>query len=174
MKTIQILKFSFIILLGLFVSHGASAQKAPENRASPLDSVSGKVGQATISIKYSSPSVKGRKVWGSLVPYNQIWRAGANEATVFTTDKDITVEGKSLPAGSYAFFVIPVEEGDWTVIFNKTSNQWGAYKYDEKQDALRAKVKVKKTSPNERLTYRITPTGFSLLWEAIEIPVAIK
>jgi len=170
----QLLKVFSIVLFGILFSNNAFAQKPTENRASPLDSVSGKVGKANISIKYSSPSVKGRKIWGSLVPYDQVWRAGANEATVFKTDQNITVEGKPLPAGSYSFFVIPSEKGDWTVIFNKTINQWGAYKYDEKQDALRAHVKVRKTTPNERLAYRITPTGFSLLWENTEIPVAIK
>jgi hypothetical protein len=170
MKMNQLLNFFTLILFGILLSTNVFAQ----NRVSPLDSVSGKVGKANVSIKYSSPSVKGRKVWGSLVPYDQIWRAGANEATVFNTDQDLTIGGKTLPAGSYSFFVIPSEKGDWTVIFNKTSNQWGAYKYDEKQDALRTKVKVRKTTPNERLTYKITPEGFSLLWENIEIPVAIK
>ncbi|WP_293897741.1 DUF2911 domain-containing protein [Sporocytophaga sp.] len=175
MKMNLLLKVFSFFLFGTLFSINAFAQKPTENRASPLDSVSGKVGKANISIKYSSPSVKGRKIWGSLVPYDQVWRAGANEATVFKTDQPITIEGKTLPAGSYSFFVIPSEKGDWTAIFNKNFNQWGAYKYDEKQDALRTHVKVRKTtSPNERLAYKITPTGFSLLWENTEIPVAIK
>jgi hypothetical protein len=85
-----------------------------------------------------------------LEKYGKVWRAGANEATVFTTSKDITVEGKKLPAGTYGFFAIPTET-NWTVIFNKVAKQWGAYKYDQAQDALRVTVTPVKTAMNERL-----------------------
>src|ERR1700712_3019336 len=101
---------------------------------SPRDSVSGTVAGSHLKIWYGSPSVKGRKVFGGLEPFGKVYRAGANEATTFTTTKNITVEGKNLPAGTYAFFVIPVENGPWTVIFNKTAVQWGAFKYDQSKD----------------------------------------
>lgn len=145
-----------------------------EKVESPRDSVSGKIGEASITVSYGSPSVKQRKIWGDLVPYNTVWRAGANEATVFTTDKAIKVEGKDLPAGQYSFFAIPGEK-EWTIIFNKTAKQWGAYKYAESNDALRVVVKAKKSSSsNERLVYKINKKSLSLLWENLEVPVSIQ
>lgn len=157
--------------MAVLVPASLSAQKTI---ASPRDSVKGMASGATISINYGSPSVKGRKIWGDLVPYSKVWRAGANEATTFTTDKDIMVEGKKLAAGTYALFVIPTEK-QWTIIFNKTARQWGAYDYKEKDDALRVTVSPKKSAAmNERLAYRINDEGFSLLWENLEVPVTIK
>ena len=150
------------------------ANYAQKKVASPRDSVSGKVGATSIAINYGSPSVKGRVIWGDLVPYNQVWRTGANEATRFTCDKDINIEGKSLAKGTYAFFAIPSEK-EWVLIFNKDANQWGAYKYQESQDVLRVKVQAKKSSSmHEQLIYKINASGFSLLWENLEIPVSIK
>src|SRR6478735_7866420 len=105
MKTTSNLKKHFcLLLLALFTSGVIIAQDNPATRPSPPDSVTGKIGAATIKINYSSPSVKGRKIWDGLVPYGQVWRSGANEATTFQTDKEIKVEGKSLPAGKYGFF----------------------------------------------------------------------
>lgn len=142
--------------------------------ASPRDSVSGKAAGSTLTINYGSPSVKGRKIWGDLEPWGKVWRAGANEATTFTTTKAIKVEGKELAAGTYGFFLIPNENGTWAVIFNKVAKQWGAFKYDEKQDALRVNVKVKKAAAHERLVYTISAKGFSLLWDTTEVPVSVK
>lgn len=164
--------FMFVVCAFLISVNDVNGQAKPV--ASPADSISAKVGKSTIEIKYSSPSVKGRKIWGELVPFEKVWRAGANKATIFTTSEDIKVEGKSLAAGSYALFMIPTAL-NWTVIFNKTSDQWGAYKYEEGQDALRVSVKPKKVSAaKERLTYVINKGGFVLQWENIEVPVAIK
>lgn len=173
MKKTQVLgTFTFVVCALLFSVKGANAQAKPV--ASPADSISAKIGKATIEIKYSSPSVKGRKIWGELVPFDKVWRAGANKATIFTTSEDIRVEGKPLAAGSYALFMIPTAL-NWTVIFNKTSDQWGAYKYEEGQDALRVAVKSKKVSASkENLTYVINKNGFVLQWENIEVPVTIK
>ena len=98
----------------LFFGH-SFAQGDKSTRPSPPATATGKAGGATITIDYSSPSVKGRKIWGGLEPYNKIWRAGANEATIFTTDKAIKVEGKSLPAGKYSLFATPGEK-TWTII----------------------------------------------------------
>lgn len=142
--------------------------------ASPRDSVSGSAAGSTITINYGSPSVKGRKVWGELEAYGKVWRAGANEATTFTTTKAIKVQGKPLAAGTYGFFLIPNENGTWTAIFNKVAKQWGAYKYDEKQDALRVDVKTKTSPATERLVYTVAPSGFSLKWDTIEVPVSVK
>lgn len=167
--------FAFLICcFSLLVSAQLLAQDNGKAKASPAASATGKIGQATVAIAYHSPAVKGRKIWGDLVPYNKVWRAGANEATTFTTDRDLMVEGKKLPAGTYALFAIPAEQ-EWTIIFNKKAKQWGAYEYDAAQDALRVKVKpVKAAKMNERLTYTLDQTGFSLNWENLKVPVRIK
>jgi hypothetical protein len=168
---ISLFKTACIFILSLFVSLSSFGQK---KIASPRDSVSGKIGKANITINYGSPSVKGRVIWGDLVPYNKVWRAGANEATTFTTDQAVQVEGKNLAAGGYGFFVIPGEK-EWTIIFNKTAKQWGAYEYKEKDDVLRVAVKANKSAAlNERLVYKITASGIILAWENLEVPVSIK
>ncbi|GAB2531351.1 DUF2911 domain-containing protein [Spirosoma aerophilum] len=165
-----------LTLAGVLISLISLAQGGQTNRPSPPAIASGKVKEATISIHYGSPSVKGRDVWaatGAIAPYGKIWRSGANEATTFETDKAISVEGKTLPAGKYGFFTIP-DEKEWTVIFNKVSSQWGAFKYDPAQDVLRVTAKPKKSAQmNERLVYDVTGKGIVLRWENIELPIAI-
>lgn len=152
---------------------------AQAEKASPATTASGKVKDATITINYSSPAVKGRKVFGGLVPYDKVWRAGANEATLFETDKDIKVEGKDLPAGKYSLYAIPGEK-EWSIIFNKQTGQWGIKRggdssRDAAQDALTVTAKPKKSaSLNERLAYDVTNNGFTLRWENVEVPVSIK
>jgi hypothetical protein len=166
------MKFSFI--LAVLISATAFSQENKAARPSPPDSASGKIGAATIKINYSSPSVKGRQIWGQLVPYGEVWRAGANEATTFETDKNIQVEGKSLPAGKYGLFAIPNRD-EWTIIFNKVPNQWGAFKYDASKDQLRVTVKPQKSATShERLSYAVTSNGFTLRWENLEVPVSVK
>jgi len=171
-RSVQIKGMVSFVFVFLF-SVAAFAQNS-KPVASPRDSVSGKVAGATITINYGSPAVKGRKVFGELEKFGKVWRAGANEATTFTTDKDIKVEGKALPAGTYAFFLIPTESGQWTVIFNKVAKQWGAFKYEEGQDALRVMVTPKKIASQERLKYVINPHGFSMKWSTTEVPVRIQ
>ena len=145
------------------------------SRPSPPAQVSQKVENTNITISYGQPSVKGRKIWGELVPYGQVWRAGANEATTFEISQDVKVEGQILAEGKYGFFTIPNEK-EWTIIFNKVPNQWGAFKYDDKQDALRVSVKPKKSSKfHEQLTYTISPKGtVAILWENLEVNFKVK
>lgn len=163
-----------ILLVVISVSFSASAQEA-KPVPSPPATATGKIKDATITIKYSSPAVKGRKIWGGLEKYDAVWRAGANDATTFETDKDIMIEGKNLPAGKYSFFLIPRESGKWTAIFNKEAKQWGAYKYQEAKDQLRVDVKTKALKETqERLVYKIGRKDFSLEWEKISVPVAVK
>lgn len=170
-------KASLMVCLVLLCSIAASAQeKAP---ASPPANASAKIGAADVSVKYSSPSVKGRKVWGELVPYGQVWRTGANEATTITFSKDVTVEGQPLKAGTYALFTIPAEN-EWTIVFNKTAKQWGAFKYDEAQDALRVKVKPTAAKAiNERMKIDVAPKGknagvVTIMWENVAVPFNVK
>lgn len=164
--------FAFLVLALLSSVFAVAQEKKP--LASPRDSVSGKIGKATVTINYGSPSVKGRQIWGALVPMDSVWRAGANEATTFSTDQDVTIEGQALPAGKYALFAIP-SANQWTIIFNKVAKQWGAYKYDASQDALRITVKPRKSATmHERLKYVINKKGFALQWENLEVPVSVK
>ena len=127
-----------------------------------------------ITIDYSSPGVKDRKVLGNLIPNGKIWRLGANEATTFEVDQDVLVEGQKLPTGKYALFSIQ-DGGDWTFIFNKEPNQWGAYDYDASKDALRINV-TPGTSDNftERMTFMVKETKKGAAevvfnWEKIEL-----
>ena len=147
---------------------------AQEKRPSPAAVANGKINGANITINYSSPFVKGRKIWGELVPFNKIWRAGANEATTIETDKDLTIEGSKLPAGKYSFFVIP-SENESVLIFNKVAKQSGASNYNEKEDQLRVTVKQKVSSSNtESLAYRIDKNSIILSWEKWDIPFSVK
>ena len=172
MKTI--IKTATVLFATMAISVNAFAQEA-KKPASPAATATGKIKDATITIAYSSPSVKGRTIWGGLEAYDKVWRAGANEATTFETDKDITVQGKKLPAGKYSFFLIPKESGTWTAIFNKEPKQWGAYKYEEAKDALRVDVKTKPLpATQETLVYKINNKGFTMDWDKISVPVEIK
>ncbi len=137
-----------LLLIFIATTNFAVGQKA---KASPRENVTGKINTATISIDYGSPSVRGRKIWGALVPFDKIWSAGANEATTFETDKDLIVEGEKLPAGNYSLFIIPNEK-ECIVIFNKKSDQWGAYNYSKDLDQLRVEVSPKEeTKSTEKL-----------------------
>ncbi len=170
--------FTTKMILSFFVFFAASFLYAQE-RPSPPATVTGQIGDATVTINYSSPAVKDREIWGALVPYDKIWRAGANQATIFETDKDLMIEGKKLPAGKYSFFLIPGENG-WNAIFNSETGQWGIKRtgeanLDRANDVLNVTVIPKKsTEPNERLVYRVHPLGFSLLWDELEIPFVIS
>ena len=152
-------------LTTLFILALGTAIAFAQEKASPAKVAEGTAGGSKITINYSSPAVKGRMIWGDLVPLGQVWRAGANEATTFTTSKDILVEGQKLPAGTYSFFIIP-NEGTSTMIFNKVAQQWGAFNYDSKQDQLRVNVPSQQTSTmEERLVYEVKPDKFEIRWE---------
>ncbi|WP_443938092.1 DUF2911 domain-containing protein [Pedobacter sp. MW01-1-1] len=170
----KIVKLVCLFLVTSVVSVHVQAQESA-SRPSPAASATGTIKGAEITINYSSPSVKDRKIWGKLVPYNKVWRAGANEATTFESTKDLKIEGKVLPAGKYSFFVIPKETGTWTVIFNKEPKQWGAFKYEESKDQLRVEVKpTALVAKQEQLLYKIDSKGFSLNWDKVAVPVKVK
>lgn len=163
-----------IVLFSIVFSFASLVAAQDKPRESEKATASGKIGSTEISITYGSPSVKGREIWGKLVPYGQIWRAGANEATTIEFSKDIKIEGKTLSAGKYGFFAIPNEK-EWTVIFNKVPNQWGAFKYDAAQDALRINVKPKKAKAmTEKLMYAVGKNAVSLVWENVEVSFGVK
>jgi hypothetical protein len=138
-------------------------------RTSPRAEVMQSVAGAEVRIAYGRPAVKEREIWGKLVPYSRVWRAGANEATTFTLSRDARIEGHALPAGTYAFFVIPTKE-EWTVVFNRVPRQWGAFNYNPAFDALRCKVKPSDGAHEEWLRYRIEASAkdavvVTLAWE---------
>lgn len=161
----------------LFGSVTATAQDDKAKRPSPPAKATQTLASgAVISIDYSSPALKGRTMGKDVEPKKgEVWRAGANEATVFATSKNITVEGKTLPAGKYGFYVLS-GDGDWTVIFHKKSDLWGADGYEQANDALRVKVKPGKTATaTDRLTYKISKDGkVSLLWGTLDLSFSVK
>lgn len=160
-----------LLIIALVTVTFVNAQNKP---ASPAATATGKINGATISINYSSPSVKGRVIWGELVPFNKIWRAGANAATTIESDKDLVVEGEKLPAGKYSFFVIPNEK-ECVIIFNKVAKMSGTNNYDEKEDQLRVTVKQQMAdSSTESLVYNINKNSIVLSWEKWNIPVSVK
>lgn len=167
----KILLFS-IIAIAMSTFSFACAQKP-----SPAAEAKGKITNGNeISINYSSPALKGRTIGKDVEPmHGKVWRAGANDATVFEITKDAKINGKPLPAGKYGFFVL--DNGDeWIIIFNKTAKQWGAFNYKEADDALRISVKPNKAATfTERLTYLITASGkVSLKWGTLQVDFDVK
>jgi hypothetical protein len=144
-------------------------------RQSPAASVSQTFAYTTATVTYSRPAVKGRAIWGGVVPYGQVWRAGANQATAVEFTTDVRVNGQALPKGKYALFVLPTrEEGQdvWTFIFDTNPNAWGSFAYDGKHDALRVTVKPVKVPLRERLEYAFdavtdSSAALSLEWEKL-------
>lgn len=163
---------TIIMLLALVAIQGFAQDKS--KRPSPPVLVEGSIDGAVIKIDYSAPSAKGRKMLGGIEAYGKVWRTGANEATVFETDKPITVEGQALPAGKYELFTIP-GESEWTVIFQKYGKQWGAYDYKETNDVLRVKVKAGKTpSFVETFAINVAKNQVTLQWENTLVAFNIK
>jgi hypothetical protein len=148
---------------------------AQENKPlSPKETVTETVGGAKTTIVYCKPSARGRKIMGGIVPFGEVWRTGANEATTIEFDKAVKIEGKELAAGKYALFTIP-GESEWTIIFNKESQQWGAYNYKESEDVLRVKVKPTKSDTFVE-TFTITPekNQISMKWENTAVAFQVK
>lgn len=180
----KLLSIAFVAAT-LFTGVQATAQtsmdkKAPEDkskRPSPLAKVVETIKSgATISFDYSRPAVKGRTIGKDLEPMEgKVWRTGANEATIFETDKAVKVNGQDLPAGKYAFFTI-FNGSDVTLIFNKVSDQWGAFKYAQADDQLRVDTKLKEEKKStERMTITINKKGkVNLLWGKKNVSFEVK
>lgn len=153
----------------LFMTVSAQAQTDKSQRPSPPAQAKGTIQNAEVTIDYSSPSVKGRTIWGDLVPYGKVWRTGANEATTIETSADIMIQGQKLPAGKYALFTIPGKT-EWVWIFNSVWDQWGAFKYDQNKDVLRVKA-VPQGNPvyNELMLFEIREGMVYLYWENLQV-----
>jgi hypothetical protein len=162
--------FSLFCLVTIFAISASAQDKKP----SPAATASGKVGNTLITINYSQPSVKGRKIFGDLVPFGKIWRTGANDATTFDIDNDLKVDGKTLAKGKYALFTIPGADS-WTIIFNKTTNQWGSFRYKQDEDVLRIEVKPGKAPQfTEQMTFTVAGGKVNLLWENTMVSFMVK
>jgi hypothetical protein len=147
-------------------------------RTSPKASVSQTVGVTDITVAYCRPGVKNRTIWGELVPYDKIWRTGANEATTISFNSDVRIEDQVLPAGTYALFTIP-GKAEWTIIFNKNAKQWGANDYKQEQDALRVKVKPEEVSHQEWMAFsfqNLTPDSADVVlrWEKVQVKFGVQ
>ncbi|MCX7797038.1 MAG: DUF2911 domain-containing protein [Melioribacter sp.] len=164
------------ILLSLILIKSSLLAQIELPRLSPKASVSQTIGYTTISIEYSRPGVKGRNIWGSLVPYNKVWRTGANESTRIQFTTDVTIEGNKIPAGIYSLYTIP-NENEWTIIINKALT-WGTI-YNPEQDILRFNVKPQKGPFTERLLFTIPEFTDStckvvMNWENLQISFNVK
>jgi uncharacterized protein YuzE len=190
MKRLSILVLTLVLSFLLVLPSTTFAQRN-QVRASLKASVTQRLGVDTdITIDYSRPGVKGRKIWGELVPYGMApgneysknkpypWRAGANENTTIEFNKDILIEGNRLPAGKYGIHMIPSEK-DWTIIFSKNNSAWGSFQYNQDEDALRITVTPVKAPFQEWLVFGFddlagtSATAF-LHWENLKVPFKIE
>ncbi len=173
------MKFKYkIFVLFIFISVLQYSQNIDFPRISPHASVSQTIGFTSMTIDYHRPGVKGRVIWGSLVPYGEIWRGGANKNTTFEISGDVKINGEDLPAGKYGFHLLPGED-EWIIIFNKVNNAWGSFFYDESKNALRVKVKPVSTAFCEWLQYGFDDLKQNscvayLRWEKLKIPFKIE
>ncbi len=168
--------FNIILLLVALISSNIFSQNNLP-RLSPKAYVGQMVGYVNVEINYGTPGVKDRKIWGELVPYNKIWRTGANEATTIEFSKPILIEGNKIPAGKYSLFTIPGIT-EWTIILNKVADQWGTYKYNKEEDLIRFKVKPIKNEHQERLNFSIEyvdsyKANIIFKWEKIELIIGL-
>ena len=169
------LTLSFIGMFTFFIAFQANAQTDKSKRLSPPAKVTETTNSGiTISVDYSQPAVKGRTIGKEIAPYGEVWRTGANEATVFEISKDVKINGKTLPAGKYGLYSIPGKD-KWTFIFNKVWKQWGT-NYNEKEDALRVDTKPMNSKEfMERMTFTISKKGVvNLLWGNVKLEFSVK
>jgi hypothetical protein len=174
---------SILICLVLLAALPLAAQQqtAPQlrlPRPSQKASVTQTVGLTDMTITYSRPGVKGRQIWGGLVPYDKVWRTGANEATTISFGDDVMINGQALPKGTYSLHTIPGRDS-WTIIFNKTANQWGSFNYDAAQDALRVTVKPEKADFREWMSFDVPQLSTDsatvvLRWENLAVPFTVS
>ena len=177
----KMLLSSLVLASGLVFTCGLLAQtpKVDFPAPSPACTLKQHVGLTDIEIVYSRPGVKGRPIFGGLVPYGQVWRTGANNATKITFSTPVKLNGAEIPAGTYALFTIPGET-EWTIIINKGAAQWGAFQYNETNDLVRVKATpLKLAEPVETFTIEINDirdesATLNLTWEKTRVPVKLE
>ena len=160
------LKITLVLLL---VASVTFAQQSPRKQAT------GKIGAVAVEVDYGAPSVKDRAIWGELVPYGKVWRAGANENTTISFDKDVTVGDQKVPAGKYGLFLIPNKGEKWIVALSKKNDAWGSNGYSEKNDIVRLKVSPKKSDKSvEQMAFHVDKKGVKLAWEKVKVWIPIN
>lgn len=170
-------KLQLSLCLALVLAVPALAQPPAPPRPSPLAQSEQVVGVSTVSVKYSRPGVKGREIFGGLVPWGEVWRTGANEATLFEISDAAEINGKKLAAGKYALFTIPRKDS-WTLIFSRHAEQWGSSDYKEGEDALRIEVKPQAIASQERFEIRFLEADensatVELRWDTVLVPFTV-
>ncbi len=206
MKTVKrFLRYSTasLILLSAFTAIALAQAPLRLPRPSQKASAMQTVGVTDITITYSRPGVKGRKIWGDapagaapgtatlddararakdapLVPFGRVWRTGANEATMFEVSDGVLINGQPLAAGRYSLHTIPARDGEWTIIFNSDAGQWGSFTYDEKKDVLRVKAKPQMVADNQEwLMFNLDPitensAQVNIRWEKVNVPFTVE
>src|SRR5438067_3418588 len=165
-------KLALILLLAL-----PAVAQVRYPQASPHAVLTQSVGTTDVTIDYHRPGVKGRQVWGGLVPYDKVWRTGANEATTIAFGDDVTINGQPLPKGTYSLHTIPGKD-QWTIFFNNTANQWGSFNYDPAKDALRVTAKPHGDEFHEWLTFEIPDVSpdavtIAIKWANVAVPFTV-
>lgn len=144
-----------------------------DTEKSPRKEMTAMIGSVKVVLNYGSPSVMGRKIWGGLEPYDEIWRTGANAATTISFSKDVTIEGQALQAGKYALFTIPGETA-WTIIFNRNPDQFGAYEYKASEDVLKVVVSpLALENQIEEMEFIATDEAVLLRWDQLAVPFKV-
>ena len=160
------LNITLVLLLTASIS---CAQLSPRKQAS------GKIGEVTIDIDYSAPSVRERTIYGALVPYNKVWRAGANANTTFAFDKAVKIGENDVPAGKYGVYMIPKKEGEWVVILSTRNDARGSGDYTQDQDQMRINIKPKMAEKSqEQLQYEVVEKGIKFAWDKAKFVIPVK
>ncbi|TJY37232.1 DUF2911 domain-containing protein [Pontimicrobium aquaticum] len=158
-----------ITLVLLVVATVTFAQQSPRKQAT------GNIGAVAVEVDYGAPSVRDRVIWGELVPYGKVWRAGANENTTISFDKDVTVGDQKVPAGKYGLFFIPNEGEQWIIVFSKKNDAWGSNGYSKENDLIRLKVNPKKGDKSvEQMAFHVGKKGVQFAWEKVTIFIPIN
>jgi hypothetical protein len=174
-------RLALVALAGVLVAGSTAAQEPPKlvlPKPSPNATVKQTVGLTDVTVTYSSPAVKGRKIWGDVVPFDEVWRAGANECSKLTLSTAATIGGKAVPAGTYCLFLLPTKAG-WTFILNKDTKLWGAYDYKPENDLLRVPATATTIPAREHLAFEILDFSddggtLALEWDTLRVGVKFE
>jgi Protein of unknown function (DUF2911) len=177
MRKIAFTVATLLVAIGAF-AQGTTQPQVKYPRPSQKSSLMQSIGNTDMTITYSRPGVKGRSIWGTLVPYDKVWRTGANEATTISFSDDVTVNGQPLPKGTYSLHSIPGRDS-WTLIFNKVADQWGSYNYDQSKDQLRVMTTPQKAAFTEWMTFEVPQLNADkatvvLRWENLAVPFTVE
>ncbi|WP_192820831.1 DUF2911 domain-containing protein [Rufibacter sp. LB8] len=173
-------KFSLLVVVAFLSSTFTFAQTTLTlPQASPRATVTQTIGVTEVTVNYGAPGVKNRKVWGNLVPYNQVWRAGANEATTISFSRDVRISQENIPAGTYTLYVLPQDSVNWQLILSKQKGLWGTEGYDSKQDQVRIPMAAQTNDFHETLQYsfndvQLTSGRLYLRWADKQLPITIR